>query len=424
MSTNLLFVCVLTLGALAGCISSSEIPESQGTDGAPTVTEAPRENIHRSPKKDCLHRSDEPDGSPDRSLGYSGIISTGQSVAMGMAPALTTEQPYGNLMPEGGTEQWNFTSLVPLVENGSETPSSSIANSLHEHTGKDYVVTLSALSGAALSSIEKGTDPYERALGQVEQVTEILGPEYYHVDLITLIHGESDAVLLTADYDRSVARLQKDYEADLQHITCQTTPVPLYLNQMSSWSHYGLNESDIPLQQLAASRDYPHVYLVAPTYPYVFEDGTHLTAESSRLLGYQFGKAAATPDWSPLQPVDVDREGTNITIRFGVPHPPLVLDTRHVDDPGQFGFEFHDESEYTPEISDVRLEGEDRLIITLDSEPAGPGKEIRYAYTGIAGQGAGPFTGPRGNLRDSDPTTTATGEALWNWAVHFAEPVD
>ena len=35
----------------------------------------------------------------------------------------------------------------------------------------------------------------------------------------------------------------------------------------------------------------------------------------------------------------------------------------------------------------------------------------------------GPETGPRGNLRDSDDAASVYGYELFNWAVHFDEPI-
>ena len=35
----------------------------------------------------------------------------------------------------------------------------------------------------------------------------------------------------------------------------------------------------------------------------------------------------------------------------------------------------------------------------------------------------GPQHGPRGNLRDSDATPSRLGKKLYNWGVHFDEPV-
>jgi hypothetical protein len=61
--------------------------------------------------------------------------------------------------------------------------------------------------------------------------------------------------------------------------------------------------------------------------------------------------------------------------------------------------------------------------VTLASTPTGASRRIRYAYTGTSGNAAGPTTGMRGNLRDSDTTTCGSGTVLRNWSVHFEEAV-
>ena len=48
-------------------------------------------------------------------------------------------------------------------------------------------------------------------------------------------------------------------------------------------------------------------------------------------------------------------------------------------------------------------------------------KRLRYAYAGKPGSVAGPATGPRGNLRDSDATASRYGYKLYDWCVHFDE---
>ena len=63
------------------------------------------------------------------------------------------------------------------------------------------------------------------------------------------------------------------------------------------------------------------------------------------------------------------------------------------------------------------------MRVTLASAPVGGDRRIRYAYTGVAWQDAGPTTGARGNLRDSDATVGQHAYPLFNWAVHFDEPV-
>ena len=146
-------------------------------------------------------------------------------------------------------------------------------------------------------------------------------------------------------------------------------------------------------------------------------------------MGEHYGKVYSSlflegGTWEPLRPLTLKRTDAVVDLRFHVPEPPLVLDTTRVSDPGHFGFEYTDDSGNPPAIQSVRIVDEDTVRITLSSVPlATARKSVRYAYTGTAGQGGGPQTGARGNLRDSDPTPSMHGNRLFNWAVHFDEPV-
>jgi hypothetical protein len=85
-----------------------------------------------------------------------------------------------------------------------------------------------------------------------------------------------------------------------------------------------------------------------------------------------------------------------------------------------YGFEYFDSSSTPPAITAVTLLGTDMVQITLASAPSvavGQGF-IRYAYTGF-GNLPSATAGARGNLRDSDATSSNYGNALWNWCVHF-----
>lgn len=99
--------------------------------------------------------------------------------------------------------------------------------------------------------------------------------------------------------------------------------------------------------------------------------------------------------------------------------------TTHI---GPFGFEFFDsDGEGVPWRSATRvmkaeLTGPARVRLTLNRVPTGNIRQLRYAYSVVAPNWAGPTTGPRGCLRDSDPTPSLYGNPLYNWCVHFDEP--
>lgn len=82
------------------------------------------------------------------------ILSTGQSLSTGEGgtPVLTTSQPYQNEMLSG-------TSLVPLVESGVETISSSMANfitSETENSNYQVAVTRHGVGGTGYGGLKKG----------------------------------------------------------------------------------------------------------------------------------------------------------------------------------------------------------------------------------------------------------------------------
>ena len=144
--------------------------------------------------------------------------------------------------------------------------------------------------------------------------------------------------------------------------------------------------------------------------PDLFKEGRHVFLEGGT--------------WEPLRPVQASRTGDRIRVRFHVPEPPLVFDTTLVSDPGNFGFEFLDDSGATPTIRSVQLLDEDTIEIRLSATPKSTAaKFVAYAFTGIPGNAAGPRTGARGNLRDSDDSRSRHGNKLYNWCVHFEIPV-
>jgi hypothetical protein len=140
-------------------------------------------------------------------------------------------------------------------------------------------------------------------------------------------------------------------------------------------------------------------------------------------MGEYYAKAYARivlegKTWEPLRPLAAAQTNATIRITYVVPAPPLVIDTAAVTDPGHLGFEYTDDSSAPAVIIGVALDGPDAVVLTFDKPPAGPNKRVRYAYTGVAAAKAGPTSGPRGNLRDSDMTPSRTSHPLYNWAVH------
>ncbi|AKU97734.1 Endo-1,4-beta-xylanase Z precursor [Labilithrix luteola] len=375
------------------------------------------------------------------------VLATGQSLSVGANgyPALTTAQPYDNIMfapgvIPGGEGLHKFS---PLVERGLETMSSSFANlvgkmareELHAASNldpHDLLVSAHGVSGVGYWALKRGTKPYTIGLAQVKAGRDIAKAQGrpYVVRAITNVHGESDHVRQNLRYESDLLTWQADYERDVRAITGQREPVPMFETQMSSFTRYGAATSPIPGAQLAAHVHAPgKLILVGPKYhlPYA-SDGIHLTNEGYRHMGEDYAKAYRRVvlegrTWEPVRPQRIARSGATIVVTFYVPSPPLVLDTARVSDPGNYGFEYEEAGPHAPTIRNVAVTGPDTVSVTLSAPSTDKSARLRYAFTGNAHAKAGPRTGPRGNLRDSDTTPSRSNNELFNWCVHFDEPV-
>ena len=370
------------------------------------------------------------------------ILSTGQSLSVGVAssPALTTSQPYDNLMLTGGSGGLGSgTSLISLVEASVETISSSMANTITANdTGNDYdvAVSLHGVSGYTYSQLKQGTVPYNKGISQVtntknaatalSRVSRVIG--------VTTIHGETDNYndVSGSDYQGYLEEWQSDYETDIKAITGQTGTIPLFLGQMSSYMCSYANDatSEIPIYQLKAAEDNPgDIVLVTPKYFFNYSDRHHLTSASSRWLGEYYGKvigkvAIDRELWRPLSTDSVVRNDNIIYAKFHVPSGELVFDTTLVSARTNYGFEYYD-STASASISSVEILNSETVKVTLSATPTGSDQKLRYAYTGVPGTNTGSQNAgtAAGNLRDTDSASSIYGNTLYNWAVHFDKDI-
>jgi hypothetical protein len=294
------------------------------------------------------------------------------------------------------------------------------------------LVSCHGIGGTAYAGLKKGTAAYQNGMAQVTagKALAAAAGQSYVVRVVTNVHGESDHLAKNAAYKDNLLTWQSDYETDVKAITQQTDAVIMLHTQMSSWTKYNSATSTIPMQQLEATlASNGKIALVGPKYNVAYDaDGVHLTSAGYRHMGEYYAKAYRQiilegRPWEPLRPLSVTAAGAILRIKFLVPKPPLVFDTTLITNPGNLGFEFAEDGAAPAVISQVALEGADTVKITLSKAPSGGNAKVRYAFTGTSGQNAGATTGPRGNLRDSDPAVSRHGYPLYNWAVHFELPV-
>jgi hypothetical protein len=297
-------------------------------------------------------------------------------------------------------------------------------------TSHDLLVSVHGIGGTPYSGLKKGTSAFAAGMAQAKAGFDLARAQgkSYVVRAVTTVHGESDHSEGNARYQQDLLEWQSDYEAGVKAITGQGEPIPMLQTQISSWTRFESTTSAIPQAQLAAHvGSGGKVVLVGPKYhlPYV-ADGVHLTNEGYRHMGEDHAKVYRRVvlegrAWEPLRPLAIMRAGVVVTVKFAVPEPPLVLDETLVTNPGAFGFEISQADRRPPSITNVAVSGPDTITITLSAEPEGSDRRLRYAFSAPLGAAAGPTTGARGNLRDSDATVSRHGYPLHNWCVHFDE---
>lgn len=362
------------------------------------------------------------------------IVSTGQSLSIGYNGygTLTTAQPYFNLGFSGG-------SFVPLVESTStnfETKSSAMANTITSlDTGNDYqtLVTRHGVSGAAYTDLKKDSANYNSSISTITSAKTAADnvSKTLKVIAVTAVHGEADHVAGNGDsYEDYLDEWQSDYETDIQAITGQTSDIPLFTDQMGSFTGYGETTSSVPIAQLSASENNSKIYLVGPKYFLNYSDTAHLKNASYRWLGEYYGKVIKKvivdgDDWTPLSPNTIVRNGSSIYAKLNVPETPIVIDTTGVSERTNYGFEFAEDNGTGTDISSVEILNSKTVKITLDSEPSGTNQRLRYAYTGTADSwpGAQQSGSAAGNIRDSDSTIPLYASNLYNWLVHFDKSI-
>jgi hypothetical protein len=380
------------------------------------------------------------------------IISTGQSNSTGTGafPILSTVQPFNNRMLNS-----SFNAFIPLIEPATNSSYPALGETMSSALGTmltflammdgvpDYstIISLNGVPGASYSNLMQGTSPYNNSLIQVEAAKNLSLDEgkTLVVPIVTTIHGETDEIngMTPGEYEQVLVEWQSDYENDIKAITGQKQDIPLFIDQMSSWTSFGFTTPRVAIGQYNAAKNNPDkIIMVTPRYIFDSADSiSHMTNYSQRRLGEYYAKVYKKviidkEEWKPLMPENITISGNVITAEFHVPVPPLTFDTLLVYGNQNMGFEYFDENN-SATITNVAITGPSTVTITLSNTPTGQNKRLRYAYTGVAYSWTGRtmWGAARGNLRDSDMTMAIhsgapMGNYLHNWALTFDEPIE
>jgi hypothetical protein len=325
------------------------------------------------------------DGTPTSNWDFTGIIGTGQSLAVGaQAGAITPKamlQQGNNLkLSLGAATVPPFNSddpalsLVPLVEpirppnpgypspypinldgESPHTAMSAQITALAKAGGLNDFVTIHSVvgeSGQPMTVINKaavemvdangsGTGrAYQATLFEARAITRLAQAQgkTYGIGAIFLTHGESDAG--NANYTNDMLQLWTDYNADLKAITGQTQSIPLFTSQQHGIYLYMAGQAPRNIDtstrlEWTAALDHPaEIVCTGPKYQYPYNvDFLHLTPLGYELMGEKYAEAFYSHvvlghAWQPLQPLagSVARSGRVISVDFHVPFPPLAWD--------------------------------------------------------------------------------------------------
>ena len=395
-------------------------------------------------------------------------IGYGQSLSIGVATAvaISTSQPYSNIMLGGGPTKaigdsgYNPTVTAPLVESNSvESPTAGTLNGfvrrIVEVGGNSAAYSmLGTAAGVGGQRIATLTDEglfvrLRQHIIDAKALADAQG-KTYAVSSITWVQGEADitGALWTRaiDYYQRYLGLMTKIRQLAVEVSGQTYLPTIYSYQTAAHNYYNKRYLGIAIAQWRASVERPDVCLAVPAYrlPHA-ADNLHLTAEGSWLLGEYIGRAmfwtmVKGQKWRPLEPISVTWNSSHIDVKFHVPCKPIQLSTLICNQAVNHGFDIwnngsvydsgatsNDDQLIADAIQSVSVLDEETIRIHLNNSAVTPAGAVLSYGRGRAGdpQVAGPVAGARGNVMDShglfDTAVSPLGTtfALYNVSVYF-----
>lgn len=356
-------------------------------------------------------------------------IQAGQSLAVGVSgkPAVTTVAPEDRALwvPETGIPQVIVEPADSEFMTGNQADNETglawaLAAAHSRLRNQSVLLTgrVSAVGGQGYATLKKGNAVYDDAIDALQACRDYftaLGLDFV-LGFVDIIHGEQDTNfgVLPSTYLGYLYEWLADFTADALAITGQTLTPRAILAQTSSWDYYQGTVAE-GLAQLQAHVDSALFTLACPQYPFTYAaDTLHLTAPSYALMGEYRGRVRAAllngDTIEPLRPLTATRTGLNVDVEFLVPVEPLVWDTVTVPEQPFRGFYYYDDAG-SAMVQSVSILNATTVRLVLDQVPTGANPQVGY----------GSERSRYGNLRDSDPTPSASDptKSLHNWCVHF-----
>ncbi len=379
------------------------------------------------------------------------VILYGQSLSLGAATdgtdaIITTEASSIHKMFNGGVRAHydepgvnvntyispeRISSFVALQE--SENPDSNTfketyASGIAEWSLRELLLSCTGRGAYNAEILSRdnvsGSVHYANTYATVLQGSELAkaaGLEY-KLGPVIFKQGEADGGLSTAkaQWKAIVIQMRDDFSVDLSRASNSDASGIKFIVDQQAIQVTGKTYGEIAVAAIELHRSEANIVCAGPTYPEEFaaSNEVHMTSNGYRNYGEKLGRVVNTINeggaWNPCHITGVSRSGTTITVNVHVPTGPLVEDTALISSVANSGFAYSGASITSVVISDDGSSDNNGVIsITIDSDSSGT---LSFAYENGANNSSGSSIGPRGNIRDSEPSVTVNdGKNLYNW---------
>lgn len=378
---------------------------------------------------------------------YIQIMGYGQSLSRGVwsLPAVTTSQPYNNVMLKSGVlarydQTHDWSEFVPLVESVNpndiyegETYISTIANEyvLHRQAQGDdstycFVGASQGRGGRTIEELSHSGEIYNNMIKNIQASYDVAqkNAKSYSVWALAWAQGEANILRESSDtsYTEKLIALKNNFINDVKNITKQDT-APVFLTYQTTDANPE-RPNYVQIGQLNAHITDDDIVLATPIYfmPRTADD-LHISADASIWLGRYFEKALHK--WSigtkhePLRPKSLTWSGRVIDITYYT-DAELTFDTSVVPMQPNYGFDIWVGGQLVNDaIASVEIADKDRIRIVLNATYSDDAV-LTYAR-GRAGQSIKPCGNIRDNAGDADFYADSKGVVrhMHNWSVIF-----
>lgn len=370
-------------------------------------------------------------------------------------PTITNAPIYSNKMLKGGMRFWDapgnttdISALVPAIEQAStndnqlgETCMSGAMNMYIQrltidtgivHNAPNYKYALigatPGLGGMSIQQLSKGTQLYQRNLDAIEAELDlcIAAGETYVFRCMYWVHGDNNAQSDKIIYKDLLKKLRLDYQTDIKaliksKIGVDNPDIPMIMYQFCHYNFYN-GFPNVTLAQLELAQSEPGFFLALPSFALPYSgDRRHLTALGHLTNGVNLGYIAyrhliEKENPRPFVAQSYKIFGKIVEIKYNPKGTGLVIDNTTVTPTANNGFLIINGGAGAITITSVAIVRPDTLKIIFSRNIAS-GDKLTYAMNGIKNSTL-IADQAKGNIRDNQGDTIVYTQGIYSIPVH------